>query len=138
MTDGRRPLRSAARARIRAASRSSSFVCEAMTASRSREVPSGTAGGRIACANTPCSSAASQIRSASPASPTISGTICVSGPETSKPSRASSSRSAAALSASRSTRRGCSARSSSAAIAAATAAGGRPVENISVRALLTR
>ena len=50
-------------------------VCDAITASRSRDVPSGTVGGRIACANTPCSSAASQIRIASPASPTISGTI---------------------------------------------------------------
>jgi hypothetical protein len=63
-----------------------------MTARRSREVPSGTVGGRIACANTPPSIAASQIAMAVVASPTMSGTICVVEPATSNPSRASSSR----------------------------------------------
>src|SRR3954451_23027029 len=111
---GRKPARSAARASTRAAERSSSRVCEAMTARRRRELPSGTVGGRIAWANTPASSAASVIRVASSAEPTISGMICVEEPATSKPSRASSSRSASALSCRRSTRRGCSSSSSSA------------------------
>ena len=45
-----------------AASRSSDRVCEAITASRRREVPAGTVGGRIAWANTPRSSARSLAR----------------------------------------------------------------------------
>ena len=88
--------------------------------------------------NTPCSSAWSTIRTAGSVSPTSSGTTCVLAPATSKPSRASSSRSASALASSRSTRRGSSSSSSSAAIAAATATGGGAVECSSVRALLTR
>ena len=45
---GRKPARNAARPSARAASRSSDLVCEAMTASRSRAVPSGTSGGSTA------------------------------------------------------------------------------------------
>ena len=90
---GRNPACSAARPSTRAASRSSSLVCEAITARRSREVPGATVGGRIAWAKTPRSSAASQIAQRGLASPTTSGTICVVEPATSKPSRASSSRS---------------------------------------------
>ena len=113
-------------------------MCEAITARRSRDVPSGTVGGRIAWAKTPCSIASSQMRIAICASPTTSGTICVVEPATSKPSRASSSRSASALAWSFSTRRGCSASSSSAASAAATTGGGSAVEKMSERAVLTR
>ena len=47
LEDGRKPLRSAACARMRAASRSSDFVCDAITARRSRDVPSGTVGGLL-------------------------------------------------------------------------------------------
>ena len=61
-----------------AASRSSERVCDAITASRSRDVSAGTVGGRMAWANTPRSSARSLALTASAASPTISGTICVS------------------------------------------------------------
>ena len=49
----------AARGSVWAASRSSPRVCDAITARRSREVPSGTVGGRMAWAKTPRSSAAS-------------------------------------------------------------------------------
>ena len=60
-----------------AASRSSERVCDAITASRRRELPAGTVGGRIAWAKMPFSSARSLARTASSASPTITGTICV-------------------------------------------------------------
>ena len=66
-----------------------------------------------------------------------SGTICVVEPATSKPSRASSSRSASPLACSFSTRWGCSPSSSSAASAPATAGGGGAVEKMNDRALLT-
>ena len=102
---GSRPAarRGRARARPRAAR---PCVCEAITARRRRDVPSGTVGGRIAWANTPRSIASSQIRIACSASPTTSGTIWVVEPATSKPSRASSSRSASPLACRRSTRCG--------------------------------
>ena len=45
---GRKPARSAARPSTRAASRSSDFVCEAITDSRSRAQPSATSGGSTA------------------------------------------------------------------------------------------
>ena len=106
-TPGRNPAFSAALPRTCAASCSSALVWDAMTVSRSREVPSGTVGGRIACAKTPRSIASSHMRTAMPASPTISGTIWVVEPATSKPSRASSSRRMSALACSFSTRRGC-------------------------------
>jgi hypothetical protein len=109
-----------------------------MTASRSREVPSGTVGGRIAWANTPRSSARSHTAMATRASPITRGTIWVVEPVSAKPSRASSARRASALSLSLSTRRGCSRSSSSAARAPATAGGGSAVEKISERAVLTR
>ena len=122
----------------RAASRSSALLCEAITARRRREVPSGTVGGRMAWAKTPRSIASSQMRIACLASPTTSGTICVVEPATSKPSRASSSRRASPLAWSFSTRWGCSVRSSSAASAPATAGGGGAVEKMNGRAVLTR
>ena len=46
--EGRKPARSAARPSTRAASRSSDFVCEAITDRRSRAQPSATSGGRTA------------------------------------------------------------------------------------------
>ena len=125
-------------ASTRPASRSSDFVCDAMTASRSRELPAGTVGGRIAWAKIPRSSARSLAATAAFASPTISGTIGVSPSGTAIPASASASRSTIELRCSFSTRRGCSRSSSSAAIAAATAGGGSAVEKISVRAVLIR
>ena len=77
---GRNPQRIAARASADAASRSSGRVWEAITARRSRAVPSGTVGGSTASQNTPSSTAASTIRCASSASPTTSGTMCESLP----------------------------------------------------------
>jgi hypothetical protein len=109
-----------------------------MSASRSRDVPSGTVGGRIAWAKTPPSIAISHTRIARSASPTTSGTICVDEPATSKPSRASSSRMTPALACSLSTISGCSCRTSRAASAPATAGGGRAVEKMSDRAVLVR
>ena len=135
---GWKPAAMAARDSVWAASRSSPRVCDAITARRSREVPSGTVGGRMAWAKTPRSSAASHTDMARWASPTTSGTIWVCAPVTSKPSRASSDRSVSALAWSFSTRRGCSRRSSSAASAPATAGGGNAVEKISERAVLMR
>jgi hypothetical protein len=113
-------------------------VCEAITASRSREVPAGTVGGRIAWAKIPRSSARSLAATVALASPTISGTIGVSPSGTGRPDPDRASRSTSALRCSFSTRRGCSRSSSSAAIAAATAGGGSAVEKISVRAVLIR
>ena len=75
-----------------AAPRSSSARWVAITVSRSRELPSGTVGGRIAWAKTPSRSARSQSAVAVFASPTISGTIWVREPPTSRPSAASDSR----------------------------------------------
>ena len=108
-----------------------------MTASRSREVPSGTVGGRMAWAKTPPSKARSHTRMACPASPTTSGTTCVVDPATSKPSRASASRSAPALACRRSARSGRASTSPSAASAPATAGGGGAVEKMKGRAALT-
>ena len=102
------------------------------------EVPSGTVGGRIACANTPACSAASHRAVAARGSPTISGMIGVSPAGTSKPQATSSSLSTAELPRRRSTITGWSRRIRSAAPAAATAGGGSAVEKISVRARLTR
>jgi hypothetical protein len=109
-----------------------------MTASRSRDVPSGTVGGRIAWANTPPSSASSHMRIAWCASPTTSGTIWVAEPDTSKPSRASSARSDAAFDCRRSTRCGWSHSSSSAASAPAATGGAGAVEKMNGRAVLSR
>ena len=67
------------------------------------------------------------MRTASAASPTTSGTSCVVEPAVSKPSRASSLRSASALACSLSTRCGCSSSSSRAASAPAAAGGGGAV-----------
>ena len=72
-----RPEPAAARPITRAAARSSSARWLAITVSRSLEVPSGTVGGRIACANTPRSSVRSQSAVARRASPTVTGTIWV-------------------------------------------------------------
>jgi hypothetical protein len=127
-----------ASASTRAASRSSDLVCEAITARRSRDVPAGTVGGRIAWANTPRSSARSQAAIAASGSPTISGTIGVSPGSTAIPASPSASRRTVELRCSFSTRRGCSRSRSSAAIAAAIAGGGSAVEKISVRAVLIR
>ena len=60
----RRPARAAAK-------RSSVAVCDAIAVSRSREVPAGTVGGRIACANTPARSPRWHRRTPSRSSPTI-------------------------------------------------------------------
>ena len=108
-----------------------------MTARRSRDVPSGTVGGRMAWAKTPRSSAASQTAIACAASPMTSGTICVEEPATSKPSRASSVRRVRARAWRSPTRSGCSSSSSSAARAAAIAGGGGAVEKMSARAVFT-
>ena len=54
---------------------------------RSRAVPGGTVGGRIACASTPRSSSASAKRHRPALSPTRTGTMCVSPPRA-KPERA--------------------------------------------------
>ena len=78
------------------------------------------------------------MRIACAASPTISGTICVVEPATSKPSRASSSRRMPAFACRRSTRSGASSISSSAASAAAAAGGGGAVEKMNGRAVFTR
>src|SRR5262245_840486 len=50
-------------------------VCVAMGVTRSRAVPGGTVGGRIAWASTPCSSNASANPIARPLSPTRTGTM---------------------------------------------------------------
>jgi hypothetical protein len=113
-------------------------VWEAITASRRRELPAGTVGGRIAWAKMPFSSARSLARTASSASPTITGTICVGSFGTGSPWAASASRSTARVPLELLHPPGCSRSSSSAAIAAATAGGGRAVEKISVRAVLIR
>jgi hypothetical protein len=55
--------------------------------SRSRDVPSGTVGGRIAWAKTPCSSAAAQRASAASGAPTTSGTIGIAEGSTPNASR---------------------------------------------------
>ena len=120
VTDGRSPWRSAAWASTRAASRSSARVCEAITASRRREVPAGTVGGRIAWAKTPCSSAFALASSAASGSPKTSGTIGMS--LTSTPS---TPRSVRAFSCRRGTSSGISSR---ALIAAPTEGGGSAVE----------
>ena len=118
--------------------RSSLFVCEAITARRRREVPSGTVGGRIAWANTPFSMPRSQTFIACAASPTTSGTMWVLEAPTSKPWLSSSARIRSPLFASLRTRRGCSSSRSSAASAPATAGGGSAVEKMSGRAVLIR
>ena len=50
-------------------------VCVAMTVIRSRDVPSGTVGGRIPCAKMPRDNNCSEKRMHFPASPMISGKI---------------------------------------------------------------
>ena len=82
----------------RAAGRSSDAECDAITASRSRDVPSGTVGGRIACAKMPRSSRRSDAFTAADAEPITTGRICVSEP-VSMPSSASASASSRARSA---------------------------------------
>ena len=123
---GWKPAASAARASVWAASRSSPRVCEAITASRSREVPSGTVGGRIAWAKTPAlerrlADRHRQVRRRRRQRHDLglrAGDLEALAGEL---GRAASS----ALAWSFSTRRGCSRSSSSAASAPATAGGGR-------------
>ena len=74
---GWKPAAIAARDSVWAASRSSPRVCDAITARRSREVPSGTVGGRMAWAKTPALERRLAHRIARSASPTTSGTIWV-------------------------------------------------------------
>ena len=91
-----------------------------MATSRSRDVPSGTVGGRIACAKTPSANAAALRANAASGEPTTSGTIGMS--ETSTPNAARSTR---ALACSRGTSDGIS---SNARNAAPIEGGGSAVE----------
>ena len=123
-----------------AASRSSPRVCEAITARRSREVPVGH-GRRADRLGEHARARAPPRTSASPgaASPTTSGTICVSraGDLEALAGELVAQRVGVGLELAR---RGAAARrsSSSAASAPATAGGGSAVEKISERAVLTR
>jgi hypothetical protein len=113
-------------------------VCEAITASRSRAVPSGTAGGSTASMKAPSLDRRvdDPLRALGVADHDRDDVaLRARGVEA---LAREPSRSASALACSFSIRRGCSSSRSSAAIAAAIATGDGAVECSSVRALLTR
>ena len=122
----------------RAAPRSAPGSCVDIAVKRSREVPSGTVGGRMPWAKMPCSSMASDSLIVCVESPTRTGTIWLSERPTGSPSAASASRRTAALTPSRWTISGSASSSASASSAAATAGGGSAVEKMNERAVLSR
>ena len=124
--------------RARAARWSAVGSCVDIAVKRSRAVPSGTVGGRMPWANTPCSSSASEILIACSESPMWTGTIWLSESPTGRPSAASASRRTAELTASRWTISGSASSSASASCAAATTGGGSAVEKMNERTVLSR
>src|SRR6202030_719288 len=122
--DGAHEWRPITRVRTIPARRSiSASGCCAVKAKRSRAVPAGTVGGRMATTRKPPASSISEAASAASASPTMTGTmaLCASGRLSARVKSLALRNGAPVKTRSRSIR-------SSAAMAAATTGGGRPVE----------
>src|SRR5690349_11401568 len=113
-------------------------LCVAITVIRRRDVPGGTVGGRIPCANTPCSKSFCENCMQLSASPTISGNIGLCKSLSPKPSRFNPSDKNRQFSHNRSRRSGSRATRSMAAMAMAIIAGGNAVVKMKLRQRLIK